>query len=958
MRFGLLGSLTVHDGVRDLPVRGPLARTLLAVLLLNADRPVPLDQLIDALWGEHAPATAEASLRNLVSRLRRTLDDQHGQCLRATPAGYQLTLTADELDTRLFDAAIHRARTAHERHDHATVRTETTTALDLWRGEPLADLPELADRTPRCAQWREHRLHALEWRHDAELHLGNPQALIPGLTALTAEHPLRETFHLQLIRALAATGRHAQALTAYQHLRTTLREELGTEPGPAARELHRQLLAGTTHSRPAPSQLPPTPAHFVGRETQLAHLLDALTTPTDRPAVAVLHGMAGIGKSALAVHTAHHLRDAFPDGQLFLNLHGATPGRTPLTPLAALTTLLRTLGTDPATVPDDPDAASTLLRSTLTGTRTLLVLDDAADTAQLRPLLPATPGCAVLATSRNPLPALDATHRLRLDPLTERESITLVERAAGRATADRTLLSLEQNDLTRLVHLCGRLPLALRIAAARLATHRTLPVRHLADRLTHPHDRLDELELDDLSIRQSLALTHHALRDSPRPTDRRAADTLLAIGALDLPSYSAPQLAGILHLTPAQTATALERLTEAALLDEIRPHHYAPHDLVRDYARELPDPEQRHHLTRTALHWYADLTVDITFALNPSSIALRQLPPPKSDTALDREEALALGDAEFENVLALAERMADEPDATAVLSLAARALTNYFRPRRRVQETFRLNTLVLGSARRDNDLTAEGYALSDLAGTRFDLGRNAEALELIESALTVWQRLGNQRLTLDATSKQGLLLSNLGRFTEARAVLEQTARTARTLGDFSTAAASFSALGNMVESTDPWQAIAYHRSSIEEGLKAGWPQARTTGLSNIGQAYNRIGDHAEALRYFEQTLSLPLSTLAWDARLEATKGTVKALLGLGRPEEAFTTCQELLAEISVTHDDYALGLVEHVQGLVLRALGRPAEAARAWHSALRHLSGSDRDEVAEIHELLATTRSA
>ncbi|MFJ5230698.1 BTAD domain-containing putative transcriptional regulator [Kitasatospora sp. NPDC088391] len=973
MRFGLLGSLTVHDGGRDLPVRGPLARTLLAVLLLNADRPVPLDALTDALWGAHAPATAEASLRNLVSRLRRTLDDERGDRLRATPAGYRLHLTDDELDTRLFDAAIHRARTARHQHDHATVRAETATALGLWRDDPLTGLAELAHRTPQCAQWREHRLQALEWRHDAELALGNPQVLIPDLTALTAEHPLRETFHLQLIRALDAAGHRARALIAYQRLRTTLREELGAEPGPAARELHRTLLAEpgpaaapapastpapapapAAPARPAPSQLPTPAAHFIGRDTQLAHLLDALTAPADRPAVAVVSGMAGVGKSALAVRTAHRLRDAFPDGQLFLNLHGATPGLTPLTPLAALTTLLRALGTAPGTVPDDPGAAAALLRGALAGTRTLLVLDDAAGLAQVRPLLPATPGCAVLVTSRSPLPALDAALHLRLDTLTERESIALVERAAGRATADRTVLSLEQNDLARLVHLCGRLPLALRIAAARLAARRHLPVRGLADRLTDPRDRLDELELDDLSIRRSLALSHESLRASPRATDRRAADALLAIGALDLPAYSAPQLAAVLDLTPARAATALERLTEAALLDEIRPDHYAPHDLVRDYARELPDPEQRHRLTRTALGWYRDLGIRISHALDPTQHTARLLlPPPADGEPLDRDGALALGNEECENLVVLVEQFAEEPWAAAELSTLVRGFFTYLRTRGRVAETVRLNEIVLRVARRAGDPTAEGYALGDLAGTKFATDRYEDALTLITDALAVWRQVGNPERERNALNNRGLLLSHLGRTEEAGAALEEALELGVRAGDHRGQAVVLSALGNLVEAESPHRAIAYHRRSIEAGRRCDHPDTQMAGLTNIGFAHLKLGDPVAALHHFDLATAVPNGNVAWIIELETWRGRIEALRRLRRLDEALDSSRRMLDRVAADQDGHGTGMIEHAHGLVLRDLGRHAEALAVWHTALTRLTGSDHPVVAELRALLA-----
>ncbi|MER7676513.1 BTAD domain-containing putative transcriptional regulator [Streptomyces sp. NPDC096934] len=334
---------------------------------------------------------------------------------------------------------------------------------------------------------------------------------------------------------------------------------------------------------PRPAQLPPPPAHFTGRSDVRDEL--GLVLDTDRrlrlpvPAVAVISGMAGVGKSALALHVAHVLRERFPDGQLYINLHGATPGMTPLTPGQALAALLRDLGVEPRRIPELPDAAAALLRSTLAPTRTLMVLDDAVHAAQVRPLLPAGAGCAVIVTSRSPLTALDGAHRFPLAPLSDEDSAALLRAVSGRRDG------LDSGH--PLVELTGRLPLALRVVAARLAARRALTPDALAGQLTDTEGRLRHLEYDDLSVRRSLAVAHDALRASDREADRDAARTLCSIGALDLPVYGAPLLARLSGIAEHRAEAALDRLVDVALLEETAYARYTPHDLVRDFAREI-----------------------------------------------------------------------------------------------------------------------------------------------------------------------------------------------------------------------------------------------------------------------------------------------------------------------------------------------------------------------------------
>ncbi|MFJ6987430.1 MULTISPECIES: BTAD domain-containing putative transcriptional regulator [unclassified Streptomyces] len=721
------------QGVRG--IRSPKARVLLAALLLDAGRIVPVDALKEALWRGAPPASAQASLHNHVTRLRRLIDDP-GR-LRAVPPGYRLRVEHGELDVHLFEAHLAVARRAHAAREWRRVLDACAAALALWRGTPLSGLPADLGGYAFVQRLDEARLLLLEWRYDAELAVGcaRPDRLVPELAALTAEHPLREAFHRQLMAVLHRGGRRAEALAVHRDLRTRLVEELGIEPGSAVREVHMEVLRGEPETpaesaarpgmpgaeppsasavpsavstvppsasavpateaptpatppspspspaptapyappvTPRPAQLPPPPAHFTGRADTVRRLHRALAVrPGEHQGAGplVVSGMAGVGKSALALHVAHALKERFSDGQLYLNLHGATPGMTPLPVGQALGALLRDLGTDPRSIPEHPDTAAALLRTLLAPTRTLLVLDDAAHAAQVRPLLPAGPGCAVIVTSRSPLTALDGAHRFPLGPLSAEDSAALLRAVSGRA-------GLRAGH--PLVGLTGRLPLALRVVAARLAARRALTPDALAGQLTDTGSRLSHLEYDDLSVRRSLAVAHDALAASDRAADRDAALTLRRIGALDLPSYGVPLLVRLTGTDLRRTEAALDRLVEVALLEEVSYGRYAPHDLVRDYARELAEAEtgaRAEHGTPapspaasrlSALHWYAAVAERVLTAVvapgpdrDDRRVPTSAQPPAHAAHVRDvppfdgPEAAFAWADGELENIVAL-----------------------------------------------------------------------------------------------------------------------------------------------------------------------------------------------------------------------------------------------------------------------------------------------------------------
>ncbi|WP_369365337.1 BTAD domain-containing putative transcriptional regulator [Streptomyces sp. CG4] len=1099
LRFGLLGppvlydrppfgiSSEISDTLSDKPaadgsdgsdngvraIGSPKVRALLAALLLEPGRVVSVESLKDALWGGAPPVSAQASLHNHVTRLRRLLDDPDR--LRAVPPGYVLRVDHGELDVHVFDARVAEARAAHARRDWPGVVRACTAGLALWRGTPLSGLPADLGGYALVQRLVEARLFLLEWRYDAELSLGGARlaGTVPELAALVAEYPLREAYHRQLMLALHRTGRQAEALAVHRDLRARLVEELGIEPGPAVREAHVEVLRGSGEGQrradqeraglrrgadspahqhpqgagqmedrpekqqapsapqqdagsgarpdsrlsPRPAQLPAPPAHFTGRADARCELLHALTEPpAPAPAIAVISGMAGVGKSALALHVAHELRDRFTDGQLYVNLHGATPGMTPLTPAQALAALLRDLGAEPRSIPEHPDAAAALLRSLLAPARILLVLDDAANAAQVRPLLPAGPGCAVIVTSRSPLTALDGARRFPLAPLTGEDSAALLRAVSGREGLDAR---------HALVELTGRLPLALRVVAARLVARRALTPDVLASQLAETGGRLWHLEYDDLSVRRSLAVAHDALAAAEREADRDAALALRRIGALDLPTYGAPLIARLTGTDERRAEAALDRLVDVALLEETAYGRYAPHDLVRDFARELADtgrdmgtrkgasagkgrgtgvpgalPDAGAHpgtrldaVHRTdsgeepapasacassdsacdselaALRWYAAVAERVLEAVVEPGLDLedrrRTTSAQPAEHAVDvaellsfesAEEAFGWGEVELENVVALVARNADTSDQlrAAHLSVLARLLFPYVQRGGRVAEMEVLGRAALGAARRLGDPAAEAYALGDLAGLHFMTGRHRDALALTDQSLEIWRRLGVVSRIRRCLNNRGLLLEGLGRFAESGEALRQSLAYSRQLNDPYGEAVTHSHLGNLYEHTDPRAAIEQHRRSLAIGDAIDAVIVQHSAHCNIGYAHLTLGEPAAAAGHFEKSLRILGGHGDWHGESQTRLGLVRALRQLGETERAGHECAELLRRADARADRYMGGLARHQHGLLLHARGQRSEAYDAWRAALAALDGTDEQAIAtELRELLA-----
>lgn len=720
MHYGVLGPLevTIDSEVTALPAAKH--RIVLAALLLSANQPVSVEELTERLWGEEPPASAKATLQGYVLRLRRTLTGVDP--LRTRPPGYLIDVAPGQLDLDVFKALVAEAELAPA----AVAAQRLREALDLWRGPALSDVPSPSLHAVAGRWLAELRINALERRIDADLRLGRHAELLGELAGLVADSPLHEPFRAQLMLALHRAGRSADALRTYRDARSMIVAEQGIEPGERLRELERGVLTGDpaldwTPDRVVvrPQALPPD-VDLVGRASLADELTSRLAEPSPRsgmPVVQVITGMSGVGKSALAVHIGHRLRAYFPDGRLHATLSDATG---PVHPAEVLGRLLRLLGVLGTHLPDSVEGRSTLLRDRLAGRRVLLVLDDAADEAQVRPLIPGDECSAVLVTSRNRLTGLAGASTVDLTVLDDEDSRRLLETVLG---AQRVAAELEA--AADLVRQCGGLPLALRIAAARLAARTSRPLSWLVAQLADEQRRLDGLEAGDLQVRASLATGYRALDD-----ERRRALRLL--GSLDTTEYS-PQLAAAALDRPTHRAERLvEDLVDAQLLDEVA-DRYRMHGLVRLYAREQVEPVERAAaVSRSLTAWLA--AAEEAEAQLPNA---GWLPRPPGQGAVSSGDPMAWFELERPELAVAIEQAAVEGYAEHAWRLAA-ACEGFMELRGHWDDWRRCQERALAAAVTGDDRWGEARMRFGLGRLCFAQDRHDLASRLLGQAAELW----------------------------------------------------------------------------------------------------------------------------------------------------------------------------------------------------------------------------
>ncbi|MER6667357.1 BTAD domain-containing putative transcriptional regulator [Amycolatopsis japonica] len=586
MRFSLLGPMEVAGPSGPVALPGVKPRTLLAALLLGSGRTVPAERLIGVIWGEEPPTTARAVVQTYVATLRRAFDAAGlPQVIVSDRNGYRADVAEEAVDVWMFERLVERGRQAAQSGDHTEAADLFRSGLALWRGPALGGIGESFLRA-EATRLDELRLTVTEERVDADLAAGQGPRLLAELTELVALHPTRERLRGGLMVALYRSGRQAEALETYERGRKVLADELGIDPGPELRQVHESILRSDAALLPAvtsrtPRQLPSPPPDFTGRAPELAALRATLVRPCGMP-VAVVSGAGGVGKSTLAHRVAHEIAEHFPDGQLHLELHGSTD--SPASAEEVLGRVLRDF--DPATTPPGShDERVARYRTVLAGTRTLVVLDDAANEAQVRPLLPGGPGCAVVVTSRNRLPALAGATFCELGVLPADAALDLLTRIVG---AERA--STEPASAAEITELCGQLPLAIRVAGARLVSRRQWSLSRLANRLAQEQRRLDELVVGDQEVRASINLSYTLLPKAARTALRR-------LGLLGLAHFPAWVAAAAMEADPDDAEQVLEDLVDVSLLevggvDPLGLMRYRLHDLVRLFALERAVEEE------------------------------------------------------------------------------------------------------------------------------------------------------------------------------------------------------------------------------------------------------------------------------------------------------------------------------------------------------------------------------
>ena len=886
VHFGLLGPLLVQDDTgRTLPIRATRQRTVLAALLLHANRTVTADTLGDILWaGRKPPPRHHAALLNYLSRLRRDLGPGLRKRIETRPLGYAILIGDDtELDLRVLASLEERADAAMVAGDWAKARHYAGQALTLWRDEPLCDVPSARLHQEELPRLAETRLRLAQTAAEADLRAGRYDVAAGQLRELVRAHPLRERLHERLMLTLYLAGRRADALEVYQRAHRTLADELGVDPGQRLRDLHARILADDRLSaaasqaeaeaeasqpgeiflpRPVPRQLPSSPAHFVGRAAELA-ALDSLFNEAGQPGVGAVYpvriaailGAAGIGKTALALHWAHQVADRFRDGQLYADLRGFSSSVRPALPGDIIREFLDALGVPPAQIPSGLDAQAALYRSLVAGRRLLIVLDNARDAAQVRSLLPGSPGCLTIVTSRRSLTSLvaaEGAHPLTLDLLTAAEAHEFLARRLGAAR-----LAAEPAIATELITLCAELPLALSIAAAHAATRPALPLAALAAQLRSADSRLDVLDAGEpaTSVRVVFSWSSHQL-------SLPAARLFRLLGLHPGPDISIPAAASLAGTSQDETGGGLRELALSSLITEHSPARFTIHDLLHDYAAEQArahdSDAQRHAATRRLLDHYLHTAYAAARLLNPTRdpIGLAEPAPGTSPERLtDPGQAWAWYEAERPALLAAVTLAATEsgPHAWQL----PWTLDTYLNRRGHWQDRMTAQHTALAAAQRLEDKTGQAHAHDSLAATCIQLGRYRTARTHLHRALGLHEQLNAPTRQARTHLELSSLAERQGRHREALSHARRALALYQVAGHTSGYATALGAVGwchALLGEHEPavrhcLEALGMHRESGDT-----FGQAHT--LDTLGYAHHHAGRHTQAVSCYREALTL------------------------------------------------------------------------------------------------------
>ncbi|MFI9247106.1 AfsR/SARP family transcriptional regulator [Streptomyces sp. NPDC053086] len=963
LRFGVLGPVRAWRGEETLSTGSPQQRALLAALLLREGRTATAAELIDALWGSEPPPQALAAVRTYASRLRKILDSG---VLVSESGGYAVRSPGEgALDLAVAQDLAADAEKARGTGDLSRARSLLNEALALWDGEPLAGVPGPYAEGQR-ARLEEWRLGLLESRLDLDLEQGCHAQAVSELTALTAAHPLRERLRELLMLALYRSGRQAEALAVYADTRRLLAEELGVDPRPGLRELQQRILqADPALAEPSapvaepaiapvrPAQLPASVPDFTGRSSFVAELSDVLSSASEAEgrvmAVSALAGIGGVGKTTLAVHVAHRARPAFPDGQLYVDLQGTGP--RPAEPETVLGSFLRALGTADSAIPDSLEERAALYRSVLDGRRVLVLLDNAKDAAQVRPLLPGTEGCAALVTSRVRMLDLAGAHLVDLDVMSPEEALALFTKIVGEER-----VASEREAALDVVAACGFLPLAIRIAASRLAARRTWTVSVLAVKLADERRRLDELQAGDLAVKATFELGYGQLE----PSQARA---FRLLGLADGPDMSLAAAAAVLDLPAEETEDLLESLVDTSLLESAAPGRYRFHDLVRLYARACAErdeqpPGERGAAMSRLLDFYLATAAAVYAIERPGDRTVVHLAPTsyKGLSFPGRTEALDWLFAEAQCLLACARQQTAGSGLGRAVDLlwAAKDLAESGANAKQYETAARA---LRDAARADGDVRAESRARTALSNVHLAAGRYSEADEEARCAVALASAAGDAAPISWASTDRGIIALSQGRYEEAEKFLTTAKDGYRADGNMPGEANSLCNLSRLYERMNrPSEAVSLAQQGVTIFQQLGMTLRLANGRYALGVALIRAGRHSEGLvqltdalemfrgnrqRLWEGTTHFRIAQLHLTARREA---------------QAAQHAEQALA-IGFIGGDLIRGSVLNTLGKSLDALGQSDRARACWQEALLLLEQSGAPEASEVRCLL-TPRKA
>jgi DNA-binding SARP family transcriptional activator/tetratricopeptide (TPR) repeat protein len=905
LHFGVLGSLLVAvDGQR---VRVPAAKQRIAVacLLVRANQVVASDELAEIMWDGAPPSSAAATLRGNMARLRRVLGPLAGARIETGSPGYVIYVADEELDLLRFGAA------GRLMHDHARAgnwqacATTAAAGLSLWRGTPLCDVPAPVLQRDHVAPLIEQRLQMLEAGLAAQLHLGRDAEATAELTPLVAAHPLREHLVELLMLALYRCGRQAEALEAYAACRRRLVDELGVEPGEALRLMQRRILATDSalldcardgaaaateppvtstvksaggEARPAghlltpvvPQQLPGPACHFAGRSGELAALTGLMEQSNAKGGTApvcVISGVGGVGKTALAVQWAHQVAERFPDGQLYVNLQGFSPSGTAVSPQEALGMFLLALGVPPRRIPGELTAQMGLYRSLLAGKRVLVVLDNACDADQVRPLRPGSAACMTIVTSRSRLTGMltgEGARPLVLEVLTPRDAHQLLAHRLGDQRLAGDPLAVDE-----LIGLCGALPLALSVAATRAQECAAAPLAALTAELRDAGTRLDTLTGGDTEtdVRAVFSWSYAGL--SPG-----AGHLFRLLGTQPGHEITAVAAAALAALPVRQAGPLLGELARASLLDEHVPGRFTCHDLLRAYAAERSAAQDsaadRDLALGRLLQWYLRTADAAARVVTPARRHLSLGPAPPGYQAPEfasYEQAMDWLVAERAS-LVTAVRDARRRGLHQVAWQLPLALWDVFMLRGPWDQWIETGQIALRSARQLGDTAAEARVLNQLAGAYITCSRPSDAIECVRQAISINHAAGDLRGEAANWTNLGRACKDLRRWPEAIAAYEQALPAARKAGHRYVERVVLNNLGEVHSALgDLQRALDYYDQSLQVDGIDDSRRLEAGTLTNIGQVRLKLRQHQDAAEMGRQAVEL--SRAAGDQAQEA-----------------------------------------------------------------------------------------